>query len=62
MSRCSSWPATFGSTAQTANSAAWYAVLGWCCLLVADLGDELEHGTNQSIIQLILPSSDRQFV
>ena len=43
--------ATSGSTAQTSDSATWYTVLGWRCLLAADLGDELGDEINQLVIQ-----------
>lgn len=56
MSRSRRGSAPSGSTAQTSNSAAWYIVLGWCRLLAADLGDELEHDTSQSMILLVFAS------
>ena len=62
MSRRRCWSASFGSTAETSNSAAWYIVLGWRCLLAADFGYELEQETNQLIVQLMFPSLGRQFV
>lgn len=62
MSRCRGWSASFGSTAQTSNSAARYIVLGWRSLLAADFGDELEQETNQFIVQFMSLSLGRQFV
>ena len=56
MSRRGPWPATLGSTAQASHSATWYIVLGWLCLLAADLGDELEPGISQPIVQIIVAS------
>ena len=59
MSRCGRRFTTLGSTAQTSNPATWYIVLGWRCLLAADLGDKLAHESSQSIVQPIGSFSDQ---